>query len=419
MKPSTAPHAALAVCLVVSACGGPPSAGETSSTESSADTSGAEHATESATPAPPAGLMMRERTPPGPPTETYVTSSVVMIDWSDIQPTNATDPPDWSSLDSQLSALAKVGVEHVRLRIMSGGSAPTWVKRLGGPSSGYFNGVTPKSVIDCSPAGQGNEKYGGVAAQNVQGPAACVPFFWTQDYLDQYESLMTLLDAQLKSDPAKYAAVSTIVDSACMAVYAEVFYRGQADGPTNETLFEAGLTHPADINCQKTAITIHKDVFGSSRRTSVAINDWDIVQGTPGSMKHDGQGEYRTSVWYDGGTTWATYEFAEWARAELTFGGETLLEVQNNGLHSTGASCPSDGTGTTSYWCYISHYPGRHGFQTQSYVDSQTLKEDLNNGLALHAQYIELPSGMTSSDWSSMGCFSAHLLHGDTSPCTE
>src|SRR6202034_801859 len=107
---------------------------------------------------------------------------------------------------------------------------------------------------------------------------------------DQYESLMNLLAARLASDPSKYDVVSTIVDSACMAVYAEGFYRGQGDGPTNETLFEAGLTHPADMNCQKTAITIHRNVFGSSRRTSVAINDWDIVQGTPGPLKHDGEG---------------------------------------------------------------------------------------------------------------------------------
>jgi hypothetical protein len=375
-------------------------------------------------PVPPSGLMMREGTPPGAPTETYMTSSVVMINWSDIQPTNATDPPDWSTLDSQLSALSKVGVEHVRLRIMSGGDAPTWVKRLGGPASGFFNGVM--KTIDCSRTGQG-ENYGGVAVENVQKSTACVPFFWTKDYLDQYENLMQLLEVRLTSDPAKYAAVSTIVDSACMAVYAEVFYRGQSYAPTNETLFEAGLTHPADVNCQQKAITIHKNAFGSSRRTSVAINDWDIVQGTQGP-----QGDYRTAVWYDGGTatydggnTWGTYNFAEWATAELTFGGETVLEVQNNGLHSTDASCPSDGTGTTSYWCYISQYPGRHGFQTQSYQAkplspsgaSLTLLEDLDNGLALHAEYIELPSGMTANDWKLMSCYNAHLLDGDTSPC--
>jgi hypothetical protein len=416
MKLSIVPLGALVGCVAIQGCGGPMAPFEIATTESAAVSS---TPSSTGTPAPPSGLMMREHAPPGPPTETFVKSSVVMINWADIQPMNATDTADWSTLDDQIAALTKVGVQHVRLRIMSGGSAPAWVKRLGGPSSGYFNGVT--KTIDCSsaksPEGQGPTNYGGVAVQNVQGPSACVPFFWTKAYLDQYESLMNLLAARLASDPSKYDVVSTIVDSACMAVYAEVFYRGQGDGPTNETLFEAGLTHPADMNCQKTAITIHRNVFGSSRRTSVAINDWDIVQGTPGPLKHDGEGEYRISVWYDGGATWATYEFAEWARAELTFAGETLLEVQNNGLHSTGASCPSDGTGTTSYWCYISQYPGRRGFQTQSYVNSATLMEDLNNGLALHAEYIELPSGMTSQDWKSMSCFSESMASGDTSPC--
>ena len=428
MRLSALPYAPLALCLITSSCGSPPGSDATTGDEASAEVSGPKAPEEtpppavkssslavSTTPAPPSGLMMRAGTPPGAPTESFVTSTVVMLNWSDIQPTNASDAADWSTLDAQLAALAKFDVQHVRLRIMSGGEAPTWVKRLGGPASGFYNGVT--KAIDCSHTGQG-DNYGGVAVQNIQGPAACVPFFWTGAYLDQYRSLMQLVDARLTSDPQKYGVVSTVVDSACMAVYAEVFYRGQSDGPTNETLFDAGLTHSADMSCQETAITIHRDVFGSSRRTSVAINDWDIVQGTPGPDR-----DYRTKVWYDGGATWATYEFAEWAREQLTFGGgETLLEVQNNGLHSTGASCSSSGTGTTSYWCYISQYPGRHGFQTQTYVRSPsgpslTLLEDLDNGLALHAQYIELPAGMSDEDWTLMGCYDTHLLQGDASPC--
>src|ERR1700722_10330478 len=133
--------AVLALCIASSACGSPPSSAGTTreastevseplaptvpsspvphlpppSTDSSSPTSAV------AVPAPPAGLMMRQGTPPGDPTEKFVTSSVVMITWSDIQPTNATDPPDWSTLDNELGALARFGVEHVRLRVMSGG----------------------------------------------------------------------------------------------------------------------------------------------------------------------------------------------------------------------------------------------------------------------------------------------------------
>jgi hypothetical protein len=96
--------------------------------------------------------------------------------------------------------------------------------------------------------------------------------------------------------------------------------------------------------------------------------------------------------------------------------------VQNNGLHSN-SSCSGDPT--NDYFCYIAQYPARHGFQTQSYVAtplspsgaSLTLLEDLDNGLKMHAQYIELPSGMTNADWKLMACYDHHLRTGDTSPC--
>ena len=232
---------------------------------------------------------------------------------------------------------------------------------------------------------------------------------------------MTLVRAHLDTldaQPTTYSNVATVVDSACMVVYAEVFYRGQGLGYANQTLFEAGLTHEADINCQKSAIETHKNVFGATRRTSVALNAWDIPQGDPGG------GDYRTSVWNDGGTTWATYQFAEWAKSELTFGGSTLLEVQNNGLH-TNSECAASDDPTTSYWCYIAAFAGSHGFQTQTYQAtplspsgaSLTLLEDLDNALAMHADYVELPGGMTAADWSLMGCYNQHLLAGKSASC--
>lgn len=372
--------------------------------------------TTATTPAPPSGLMMRGGVPPTSE-ESYVTSSVAMLHWKDIQPSGP-DDWDWSSLDHALGGLANAGVTHVRVRIMSGGDAPAWVRRLGAPDAAHpwFQGVMPKTTVDCSPTG--GTDYGGVAVQNIQGPTACVPFFWTTAYLNAYESLMTHLRAQLDSSPQKYAIVSSIVDSACMAVYAEVFYRGQGVPETNENLWNAGLTHDRDIACQKTAITIHKNAFGATRRTAVAINNWDVVQGTPGP-----RGDYRTTVWQDA-TVWGTYEFAEWARAQLNFGNGSILEVQNNGLH-TSSECVAGGTPTTSYFCFIAQYPRRHGFQTQSYQPSPlspsgaslTLLQDLDNGLKMNAQYIELPGGMTAADWRLMGCYNQHLLNGDPSPC--
>jgi len=257
MRPTAVQLAMVSACLVLSACGGPASqtdgaAAEAASPERHApgdvdhgpssppvDAPPAHEGDSSSapaviTPTPPAGLMTRSGKPPGAPTETFVTSAVVMLNWSDIQPTNATDPPDWSTLDTQLSTLSKVGVKEVRLRIMSGGDAPAWVKRLGAPAPGYFNGVT--TTIDCSPSGQGETKYGGIAVQNIQHQTACVPFFWTSAYLDQYRSLMQLLDTRLTSDPSKYDVVSTIVEARDFIVQRSV---GAIDGNDRFSLFGA------------------------------------------------------------------------------------------------------------------------------------------------------------------------------------
>ncbi len=368
------------------------------------------------TPKAPVGLMMRGGNPPSA-AQSFMTSTVAMIDWADIQPTSSSDQV-WTTLDNMLAAYAKDGINAVRLRIMSGGHAPTWVKQLGAPNAKhpYFQGTVPTSVIDCT----SGPNAAGVAAQNIQGATACVPFFWTQDYLDAYAGLMRLVRAHLDAldaQEATYSKVSTVVDSACMVVYAEVFYRGQGLGYTNQTLFEAGLTHSADIQCQQSAIEAHKSAFGATRRTSVAINDWDIPQGTANG------GDYRTSVWNDS-ATWGTYQFAEWAKAELTFGGKTLLEVQNNGLH-TNSACASSDDPTTSYWCYIAGFAGSRGFQTQTYQASPvsqsgaslTLLEDLDNALAMHADYVELPDGMGPSDWNLMSCYDEHLRTGNSASC--
>ena len=363
-------------------------------------------------PKPPAGLMLRGGSAPPTIAQAYMTSSVALVNWAELQPNGPSDRV-WTALDKQLLNMRAGNITHVRLRVMSGGNTPAWVRKLGAPdqSHPYFQGTVPKGVVDCT-----GSDGPGVAAQNVQGPSACVPFFWTKAYLDAYQALMTAVEAHLATlDTTKYSEVATVVDSACQVIYAEVFYRGQSVDYTNQTLYEAGLTHTADIACQKRAIDIHKSVFGDKRRTSVSINDWDVPQGTPGS------GSYRTRVWNDP-KVWGTYQFAEWARAELDFGQGSLLEVQNNGLH-TSSSCSGDPT--NDYFCYIAQYPARHGFQTQSYQAtplspsgaSLTLLEDLDNGLKMHAEYIEMPSGLSTADWKLMACYDHHLRTGDTSPC--
>jgi hypothetical protein len=356
------------------------------------------------------GLMLRSGVPPTGE-ESFITSSVLALYWDELEPSPGSF--DWTTLDEGLAKLAAAGVGNVKIRVFSGGTAPPWVKRLGS-QAGYFN--SPYGIArDCSPSV--GAIFGGVAVQNVQGPTACIPFFWTAAYQQAYDALMKALAARLDGD-ASYDAVTTIVDSSCMAVYAEVFYRGQSDGATNHTLADAGLTPTSDWACQAAAIHTHKNAFGARRRTALAINNWDLVQPTP-----QANGSYHVAVWSGGSVQPGTYEFVEQV-ARPTIGTE-LLELQNNGLHST-SSC--DGSGPTgSYFCYLAAYAGRHGFQTQSYQAtplsrsgaSQTLLDDLVHGLAMNAQFIELPGGMSAADWKLMPCFDAAVRSGSKSACPE
>jgi hypothetical protein len=359
---------------------------------------------------PVSGLMMRDGLPPygaSPPgKETFITSSVMQLNWVDIEGTQGTFV--WSTLDTALMQLGDAHVTDIKIRLLSGGSAPGWAKQLGS-TTGYFN--SPYGIDKDCGADAGAE-WGGVAVENVQGPTQCIPFFWTTEYQAAYDSLMQHLAMQLASDP-KYAPITTIVDSSCMAVYAEVFYRGQSFGPTNHTLAVApstvgGLTPALDWACQKAAIMTHQKWFGATHRTALAINDWDLVQSAA-----DAGSSYRIASWSEAESGQpGTLDFLN--QVAIPALGSTL-EVQNNGLHSdSGCSGSADST----YFCYIASYPGRRGFQTETYVPnpdggaSETLLEDLQNGLKMNASFIELPDGMSDTDWTLMPCYQTALLTG-------
>jgi hypothetical protein len=360
------------------------------------------------------GLMMRAGNPPYPTSENYITSSVLAINWTDIE--TAVGSYDFTIFDTQLAGLTAKGVTDIKVRVFGGDTAPTWIKKLGGPPSGYFNSTYIPSAKDCSTSG-------GVSVENVQTAQACIPFFWTTEYQTAYDSLMGALAHRLDGDATKYAPVTTIVDSSCMAVYAEVFYRGQGDGATNHTLIDAGLTGGMSGNdwaCQAAAVATHARYFKGKRRTAIAINDWDM-------MNPSNSPSYRTAAWQNSKQGVAgTWDFLK-AVAEPMLG--TDLELQNNGLHSDSAPAAGCAAATpdVDFFCYLKYYPYRHGFQTQSYVAcagsdpatpcsasgaSQTLLDDLNHGILMNAQFIELPSGMSSIDWSLMKCFNDQIVSG-------
>jgi hypothetical protein len=392
----------LASAVVVAGCGAAPSENSASSDEA---ISSADVATSSVTPV--SGLMMRDGVPPyAKGEETFMTSSVIALDWDSLEHVEGTFT--WGPLQDAVQALQAAHISDIKLRIYSGGSAPPWAKRLGS-AKGFFN--SPYGIsIDCGD--KSHADWGGVAVQNIQGPQACVPFFWTTEYQAAYGDLMQALATEIAK--STYAPITTIVDSSCMAVYAEVFYRGQSDGATNHTLAEAtsligGLTPDLDWKCQEAAIETHKAAFGTKWRTALAINDWDLVQTSP-----EGKGD--------------TYRIASWSKAESGQPGTldfleqvaiprlgSSLELQNNGLH-TNSDC--SGSADSSYFCYLASYAGRRGFQTQTYVPnpsggaSETLLEDLDNGLAMHADFIELPDGMNDDDWKLMSCYQEAILAG-------
>jgi hypothetical protein len=370
-----------------------------------------------AAPLPVRGLMKRS----GPPDASFFDSTILMLDWDTLEHDRGVF--NWKPIEDAVGpngddgTYTGRGITRLKLRVMAGPVAPSWARKIGLPG-GHIDGVDASGkTIDCNqPSGPMD---GGIGVQNIQGQIGCIPKFWNGatangatpppagSYLDAYSSLMHHLAAHLDANPTRFAAVTTVVDSACMAIFAEVFYRGQGEVETNRTLYDAGLRPASDADCQKTAVMIHKSAFGTKRRTAIAVNDWDLV---------DPSGpDYRVKEWYGGAAgakyTFATYEFTQWATNELG----AMVEFQNNGLHSTTSDrCSGTVDPTKSYWCFLEWYTkkGRAGFQTQSWVDSKTLFDDLDNGIANLADFIELPSGYSSSDLSSLGCYDRKIKAG-------
>jgi hypothetical protein len=235
---------------------------------------------------------------------------------------------------------------------------------------------------------------------------------------------MEALAYELNHDPVLDKAVSSVVDSACMTIYAEPFYRGQRWGDSNKRLLNAGLTHDADRKCHEQAILIHKAAFGTKRRTSLAINEWDIVE----EEKEENpwvKVDHREQVWKgEGKYPYGAYEFVEWAQQKLTINGNRMLEIQNNGLGPDDGCTVSPPDPKSNYWCYIAAYPGPKGFQTENPknlgipVTHEKLYKAIENGISMGANFIELPKGYdTDASKSVLACFDENLELGTSNKC--
>ncbi len=306
------------------------------------------------------GLMTRQGAPPA--SATYVDAFVTHALWSELEPSDQSfTGPGWASIDTAVK-----GGKAVRLRIMAGIQAPNFVKKLGGPAVS-----SPGDGIDCAASG-------GIAVFNpYDKKGGCVPYFWKKGVLDQYEELMQEVAKRYESAPG----LREVVDSACMTVYAEPFYRAHADLGSNQRLFAAGLNQATDLACHERAIDIHDAAFPTTR-TSLAINTWDIMDpSAPTGRK----------------TSWPLAKaFADGARAQL--GGRLVL--QNNGLGEA-EGCAAGATPDTSYWCYLKSAGGPKGFQTETWErlgGEAGLFAALQNGLAMGANFVELPGGFLAAD---------------------
>lgn len=305
------------------------------------------------------GLMTRDSLPPAE--WTFIDSVVVQVSWKDLETEDQKfEGPGWA----QIEAARRKGFK-IRLRILCGIHAPAFVKALGGP------GISdPEHGTDCS--------RGGVAVWNRHDErGGSIPRFWLPEVLDQYEALMTEVARRYEDAPE----VREVVDSGCMTVYAEPFYRAHGDTGTNERLWRAGLTFEKDLAAHRRALDIHNRCFRKTR-TSLAINAWDVIDESPG--------HYHSSFE-------PTYEFVDAARRLM---GERLV-LQNNGT-GVDATVPPKATPHANHFAYLSQADGPKGFQTRTLArlggDEADLFKTLDTALKMGANFVELPSGFQRFD---------------------
>jgi hypothetical protein len=253
----------------------------------------------------------------------FVECAAVNVPWSALETADQRfDGPGWEKIE----AARRRGL-RIRLRIFCGIHAPDFVKRLGGVALS-----DPEHKLDA-------EKSGGVAIWNEfskrGGVTAC---FWRPEVMDQYEQLMTEVARRYEDAPE----VCEVVDSACMTVFAEPFYRAHGNAASNARLHQAGLNLERDEEAHKRAIQIHDRLFRKTR-TSLAVNAWDIVDDSP-SHHH---------------TSWKeTRDFVDWARQRM---GQRLV-LQNNGFWLDSEKALKQDP-ATSHLAYLYSVAGPKGFQ--------------------------------------------------------
>jgi hypothetical protein len=266
----------------------------------------------------------------------FIDHAVISSEWENLEPRDEDfSGPGWEAIDSALEAYPDYSF---RLRIAMGQRAPDWVKAIDGGCVGITH---PAS-----------------------GTRACVPRFWTDAYLDEYEEIMAEIARRYDTDDQ----ILDVVNSACMTIYAEPFIRAGSDEGSNRRLWAAGLNEATDRHCLERSTQDMAGVFEHTRISLATHLQWQIVVG-------------------DGiEPSWEKERaLLENLRAEL---GDQLV-VQNNGLGG------DDGceNGAADMWCWLSEIPAPKGMQTEGdqklELDGFVVDDAIVQALELGACFVE------------------------------
>jgi hypothetical protein len=178
------------------------------------------------------------------------TVTIKSVGWQDVE--SSPGVYNWAPIDNVINAtLAKNPNAKFRIRLYAGRQSPAWLNNV----SGQCVWLDPGSV---------------------NGGSGCVPRYWTDAFLDRYDSLMDAFAAKYESNPR----VIDVINSACTTIFAEPFILG-GDDASLDRLWQAGLTEAGHRDCLNRSMAKMIDVFPTTRVTVTGHNKWQIIEQGP------------------------------------------------------------------------------------------------------------------------------------------
>jgi hypothetical protein len=303
------------------------------------------------------GLIDRD----GPPAASLagtVTTFVVNVAWSELQPMPFGPLATNNPIDRAIAAARSLGPGMgVKIRLLTGIDAPGWAKQIdGGPVSVY-------STLD-----------------HVAGT---VGRFWTDDFGKAYADLWDKLAATYDNVPE----IREITASRCMLVFAETFERDTSDPSTVRNLLAAGFSTSADQTCIKQEIA--EGTAWRHTRVGVAFNPYQEIFST---------GAVRTNEPF-------TLTMMQYCRAQL--GAQCVLE--NNSIR-----WPPLGAAYADMYSAMQALGAPLSFQTATEARIGDLDQTLAWAVTVGADAVELPAGYQAVSAATLQGFASRLRTNPT-----